>query len=1070
MNIFKQKNSLSRATAIIFSGLSLWISPLAMSQSPSEKIGVSEMSASSNIPYGIGEWKLAYGNHRALVSVGTSSDAVKVSIPWRRRDTDVANKNVMVVDSQSGEVVNNRVAFDMSREAVDLVFQPTSGAGIYEVYYLIRQRKPNPIKGANQGHFPATVYVTPQDTADPEWVSKHQLKTPEGMKSLTPAKVKAFEALKVTGPKEFEGFNSFYPMEVIATQQETQALVKRYASEPMLIFPEGREMPIRMTEDLPMRWIENGPSREVVHRVDKNEFFTFQLGVYALDDLKNFKINFHDLEGEGGEQIKASTLRCFNLGGVNYDGKTFKKDLHISKGTVQALWMGLDVPAKAKSGSYKGMVTLSAEGSKDVLVEITVQVTDQYLADKGDSDVWRLTRLRWLDSDIGIDNDVLAPFTPIEVVGDTMNILGRKICLGKDGLPTSVVSHIALSEITEQGREVLNRPVRFVVETQSGEIPFESDGLKVTKQTPGKISFESHWRSKGFTAHVTGTLECDGYMRYRIALKALHDVNVDDICVELPFRKELARYLMGRLGVEGKIWKDTYSGYRPASAEAPIEKGMMYNTVWSGDYNAGLGMLLKNDEDEWNGDNKSKYDVPSLPGWENNGQGRYVLKEDGGTALISVHNGKRHMKVGEVVSFNFALLVTPFKPITKDHWDYRIYHAPYETEVKLEAAANARVVNVHHANTHNPYINYPFLKDDYLKGFIDKAHAEDRKVKLYYTIRELSTRTAEFWALRSLGEEIFIKDEGYLSLTKHPLSHQQTRFHRAGYPWLAEHLVDDYRMRWHSTIKKSEDPEKAKLIGREIDASIATQGLCRWHNYYLEGLKYLMKDIGADGLYLDGIGYDREIMKRVRKTMLESGKSPMIDFHGAVHQNWMTLAPYLDSIWYGEGTRYDFGEDYWLVAVSGIPFGLTGEILKSDRHANIHRGMLYGMSKRLGWRGNRQSQYVWKIWDDFGIKDSKHIGYFAENCPIKSDNDQVKISVYQKKGKTLLAIASWLKEPANVNLTIDWKALGLNSSQVKMFAPEIKTMQKAEEYQVGKPLLVPAFNGKLIILQEIQTK
>ena len=32
-----------------------------------------------------------------------------------------------------------------------------------------------------------------------------------------------------------------------------------------------------------------------------------------------------------------------------------------------------------------------------------------------------------------------------------------------------------------------------------------------------------------------------------------------------------------------------------------------------------------------------------------------------------------------------------------------------------------------------------------------EAHARQMKVKLYYTIRELSDYTAEFWALRSLG-------------------------------------------------------------------------------------------------------------------------------------------------------------------------------------------------------------------------------------------------------------------------------------------------------------------------------
>lgn len=44
-----------------------------------------------------------------------------------------------------------------------------------------------------------------------------------------------------------------------------------------------------------------------------------------------------------------------------------------------------------------------------------------------------------------------------------------------------------------------------------------------------------------------------------------------------------------------------------------------------------------------------------------------------------------------------------------------------------------------------------------MKAFIAKAHANDLKVRLYYTCRELTVKTPEFWMLRSLGHEI-IKD------------------------------------------------------------------------------------------------------------------------------------------------------------------------------------------------------------------------------------------------------------------------------------------------------------------------
>jgi hypothetical protein len=47
----------------------------------------------------------------------------------------------------------------------------------------------------------------------------------------------------------------------------------------------------------------------------------------------------------------------------------------------------------------------------------------------------------------------------------------------------------------------------------------------------------------------------------------------------------------------------------------------------------------------------------------------------------------------------------------------------------------------------------------------------------------------------------------------------------------------------------------------------------------VEGLSWLIRNAGVDGLYLDGVGYDREIMKRVRKTMQRARPGCLIDFH-----------------------------------------------------------------------------------------------------------------------------------------------------------------------------------------------
>jgi hypothetical protein len=356
----------------------------------------------------------------------------------------------------------------------------------------------------------------------------------------------------------------------------------------------------------------------------------------------------------------------------------------------------------------------------------------------------------------------------------------------------------------------------------------------------------------------------------------------------------------------------------------------------------------------------------------------------------------------------------------------------------------ANIINIHQGNELNPYINYPFLKTEKLKKFVDEAHAKGCKAKIYYTVRELSNHVAEMWPLRSLGNEVFADGAG------------------GGDAWLIEHLVSGYGAAWH-------DP----LPDGELDAAIATTGLSRWHNYYLEGLSWLIKNVGIDGLYLDGIGYDREIMKRVREVMDLARPGCLIDFHSgnnftyndnrvSAAAQYMEHFPYINSLWFGEGYDYNETPDYWLVEVSGIPFGLYGEMLQGG--GNPWRGMIYGMSNRLGWGGDPKA--IWKVWDDFGIRDAKMIGYWDRACPVKTDNKDVLATAYMRKGKTLISIASWAMEPVEVHLSFDWKALGLDPMKARLTAPEVPAFQPAAGFSVSDPIPVEPGKGWLLVVEE----
>ena len=234
------------------------------------------------------------------------------------------------------------------------------------------------------------------------------------------------------------------------------------------------------------------------------------------------------------------------------------------------------------------------------------------------------------------------------------------------------------------------------------------------------------------------------------------------------------------------------------------------------------------------------------PSWYNEGKGGINISQEQDKVILRAYSGPRKIQAGEILNFNFNLLLTPFKPIdTKAHWNNRYYHsyAPIEQIVKT----GANVINNHHATEINPFINYPFLRVDKMKDYIDQAHQKDCKVKIYYTIRELSNHAAELFALKSLGDEILSEGSG------------------GGFSWLQEHLVSGYIPGW--------------FVDKYKDAAVINVGMSRWHNYYVEGLKWLTQNVGIDGIYIDDVAFDRTTMKRVRKVMDRNTEGALIDMH-----------------------------------------------------------------------------------------------------------------------------------------------------------------------------------------------
>ena len=985
--------------------------------------------AAPEIPYGTGDWNAEQlGNHRVIIRVNQAADAVFVHIPWRRRDQNPDQKKVILIDAETNERIFNIFRVEINREYGAFVFQPKTVPGEYYLYYL-----PNIMSG--RSNYPTVIYPEPENTAGLDWFQQHGLdkKTAEINLQIR------FPHAEIIEIQSIDEFNSFFPMEIIAAADEVEGLLSQNTAKSYLLFSEDRKYPIRMTEDLPMRWIKSGAGNPFHGEALRGEYYSFQIGLFACrTDIEDVDIRFSGLEDQNkGKKIPAAHFTCFNTEGTDWTGQKFDRVCPVIKGHIQAFWCGVQIPEDTLPGKYRTKIIIAPQNLDQQEIEFNLTVLDEVISDAGDAEPWRHSRLRWLNSLLAFNDGIVHPFVPVKVSGRKISCLGREIILNDLGFPQSILSYFApeMTFFSKTGRQILAAPIDLVVESaEKGILAWQKGKINFEKQSEGIVIWSSKSTSGPLSLEYRAGLEFDGCVEYEISLHSSTSLKVKDIRLEIPLLRDVAKYMMG-MGNKG--------GVRPQEFHWQWDQKKNQDSAWVGDVNAGLQVSLK-DINYSRPLNTNFYLLKPLnmpPSWFNGGKGGCsFIEKDEDIFLITAFSGERTIEPGEILHFNFRLLLTPFKLLdTAGQWSTRYFHRfdPVD-EIK---AIGANTINVHHATEINPFINYPFLRPAEMKAYLDEAHSKGMKVKIYYTVRELSNRAPEIFALRSLGDEILSYGPG------------------GGFSWLQEHLVSDYIAAWFVPDLK--------------DAAVINSGVSRWHNYYVEGLDWLVENVGIDGLYIDDVAFDRITMKRVRKILDRGGPDALIDLHSANQFNvrdgfansanlYLEHFPYINRLWFGEYFDYNASPDFWMVEMAGIPFGVMGEMLQDG--GNPWRGMVFGMTSRLPWAGDPTP--LWNFWDEFEIQKARMVGFWVSDSPVKTGRDDVLATVFIKKKEVLIALASWAEDEVKVELIMDWNRLGLVPEKCQLLASPIRDFQTAASFEPAGTITVKPGEGWLLILSQ----
>ena len=829
-----------------------------------------------------------------------------------------------------------------------------------------------------------------------------------------------------------------------------------------LVFPELRESPLKWFDSIPNGKIEESiHAKEFVMSARPEELFVFQLGVWALEkDITDVQILFSNLKDEGDHKISATRMTCFNLAGIDFAGNSFSKEVDVPARRVQALWLGIDLE-KIEPGNYKGTVSILS-GEEQQNIPVLLKVAGEPVPNHGYNEGSRLSRLGWLNSTVGINEEITKGFVPVKLEGNKVNILGRTLTIGENGLPATIASYFDSSNqsISNQGSQIVSTPFLFVIEKENGELIRLTPGkLMLRERTPSKVVWSVKNSSDEADLDCTGQMEFDGFVNYKLRLTAKKEFKVKDIRLEIPIVKDKAEYMMG-LGHEG--------GFRTPDWKWKWDVSKNQDMLWVGTVNGGLRV-------KWKAENYARplvniyyeFGPLKLPtSWGNDGKGGVAVGDKDNSVVINAFSGNRTMNPEESLNYDFELLITPFRIIDRQNkFGDRYYHGGgTNTSVKVENAkqAGANIINIHHAEDIYPFINYPYLDANVeaLKQLAGNAHKENLRLKMYYTTRELTKNLPEFWAFNSLNGEVIFPGPGNSSRTEalHPNGPNE---------WLIKNMREKYIPAWYNLVKEG------KFKG-ETDLSVITTPDSRLNNFYIAGLDWMVQHIGIDGVYIDDAALDRFTLRRARKVIDQYRPQGRMDLHSWNHFNkwagftnclnqYMDLLPYFDLVWIGEGRDYNRMPDHWLVEVSGVPFGLAGQMLEGG--GNPWRGMVYGITNRAGWTGNTPSE-MWKFWDEHQIKDKIMAGYWEKGSPVTCSNPMIKASLFKGKDETIVAVANWTDADQDAALVIDFAKLGLDPAGITISIPEIKDYQVEQKTVSLDKIIIPGKKGFLIVLKK----
>lgn len=137
----------------------------------------------------------------------------------------------------------------------------------------------------------------------------------------------------------------------------------------------------------------------------------------------------------------------------------------------------------------------------------------------------------WLNNTAGISDEVLAPWTPLQVTGRTVSCWGRDYTFGNTGFP---------EQVNILGQNILSGSARISAKVDGELYQLEPGPFQIIENKDTRVSFKTVANAGKVALEANTWIEFDGFVWNTIRFSPATTARLDEMSVEIPLQRKFA--------------------------------------------------------------------------------------------------------------------------------------------------------------------------------------------------------------------------------------------------------------------------------------------------------------------------------------------------------------------------------------------------------------------------------------------------------------------------------------------------------------------------------------------------